>query len=246
MKRFTETEKWSDSWFRKLPATLKVGYLYLLDRVDNCGVIDLDQELADFQIGASVDWDSLLKELGERAEVLPCGKWHLTRFVRFQFGELRPDCKPHAQVIRLRESHGINRVSKGYPESINTLKDKDKEQGMDKETEKTPDQIRVEKLYRRKVTTKWSAGESRAWRTASDVIAQTTPESWALLEWWYSLDLSKAPYRKTDMAALLNNWHAEIEKASRNKQQGALFDPPPPTPTQKIRIPDNLRPDYKR
>lgn len=133
-KRFTETEKWSDPWFRKLTGTVKIGYLYLLDRVDNSGVIDLDRELADFQIGMEIDWEAVREELGDRVEVLACGKWHLTRFVRFQFGELKEDCKPHAQVMRLQDSHQIQRIPKGYPKGINTLKDKDKEQ--DKDTDK--------------------------------------------------------------------------------------------------------------
>jgi len=212
-KRFTETEKWSDPWFRKLSPNSKIGYLYLLDRVDNAGVIDLDCELANFQIGMAIDWDSLRIELADRIEVLASGKWHLTRFVPFQFGELNPDCKPHAQVIRLRVSHEI----KGYSKGINTPKDKDKDIDKEKATDKSPDQIRVEKLYHRRESTKWSAGESRAWKIAKALVVEATAEEWELMEWWFSLPEEKAPYRRTDMASLLNNWHAEIEKAKKNK-----------------------------
>lgn len=223
-KRFTETEKWSDPWFRKLDYRVKIGYLYLLDRVDNSGVIDMDTELANFQIGIEIDWLMVANQLGDRMEMLPNGKWHLTRFVAFQFGELNPDCKPHAQVVRLMTSHGIQRVSKGYPKGINTPqdkdkdkeKDKDKKQETEKESDKTTNQIRVEKLYRRKESTKWSGGELRAWKIAESVVAETSPENWEILERWYGLPPEKAPYRKTDMAALMNNWHAEIEKARRN------------------------------
>jgi hypothetical protein len=136
MKRFTETEKWSDPWFRRLCHTLKIGYLYLLDRVDNAGVVDLDADLANFQIGIDVDWDRLRREMGERLDVLPSGKWHLTRFVGFQFGELSESCKPHAQVIKLLKSHEIQRVSKGYPKGMDTLMDKDKDKDKDQDKEK--------------------------------------------------------------------------------------------------------------
>lgn len=215
-KRFTETEKWSDPWFRKLDHRVKIGYLYLLDRVDNSGVIDMDTELANFQIGIEIDWLMVSTQLGDRLEILPSGKWHLTRFVAFQFGELNPECKPHAQVIRLSGSHGIKGYSKGMHTPQDKDKDKDKKQETDKDTEKTADQIRVEKLYRRKESTRWSAGELRAWKIAESVVAETSPENWAMLEQWYGLPPEKAPYRKTDMAALMNNWHAEIEKARRN------------------------------
>lgn len=146
MKRFTETAKWSDPWFRKLPHTLKIGYLYLLDNVDNAGVIDLDRDLADFQIGVSVDWPALEAALGERLQMLPCGKWHLTRFVRFQCGELSSASKPHQQVRRLMDLHGIENndqnqsqtdtLPKGYPKGIHTHKEKEKEKETDKDTEK--------------------------------------------------------------------------------------------------------------
>jgi hypothetical protein len=136
-KRFTETEKWSDPWFRKLKPNSKIGYLYLLDRVDNAGVIDLDSELANFQIGMAIDWESLREELADRVEVLASGKWHLTRFVPFQFGELNPECKPHAQVIRLSVFHEI----KGYSKGIHTPQDKDKDKDKDKKKDKEPAEL---------------------------------------------------------------------------------------------------------
>lgn len=134
MKRFTETEKWRDPWFRKLPHTLKLGYLYLLDAVDNAGVWDPDFDQADFAIGAGVNWPELMAALGDRLVVLPNGKWHLAKFVEYQYGELSEGCKPHAQVLRLMVRHGIDqRVSKGYPKGMDTLKDKDKDKDKEKE-----------------------------------------------------------------------------------------------------------------
>jgi hypothetical protein len=146
MKRFTETEKWRDPWFRKLPHTLKLGYLYLLDAVDNAGVWDPDFDQADFAIGAGVNWPELMAALGDRLVVLPNGKWHLAKFVEYQYGELSEGCKPHAQVLRLMARHGIKqRVSKGYPKGIHTHKDKDK----DKDREK--DALEIYEIYPLKV-----------------------------------------------------------------------------------------------
>jgi len=106
--------------------------------------------------------------------------------------------------------------------------------------EKPPLLRRVENLFGRTERRKLSASEVKAWRIGQAVAAETTDEEWAILEWWFALPDERAPYRKTDMAACLNNWHAEIAKARRNK--GAS----PPQVESKPRIPDNLRDDYNQ
>ena len=129
MKRFTETEKWRDPWFRKLSAGAKLAFLYIIDNCDNAGVWTADKELADFSIGMEIPWVKVLEAFGERVSVLPSGDWLIVRFVEFQFGKLSKDCKPHLQVIRLIEKH---RVSKGYPKGFGTLEDKEEDKEKDK------------------------------------------------------------------------------------------------------------------
>lgn len=117
VKRFTETEKWRDSWFRKLKATTKLAFLYIVDNCDAAGVWDPDFELANFTIGEEISWLSVLEQLGDRIDLLKNGKWHITRFVEFQYGELVDECRPHAKVLQILKGHGIpyrkgiNRVS---------------------------------------------------------------------------------------------------------------------------------------
>lgn len=120
MKRFTETDKWRDSWFRELPPTTKLAYLFILDNADLAGVWDPDFKLANFQIGLEVDWIGVQRDLGDRLEILENGKWWITRFIAFQYGELSEDCRPHMAVLRQVKANGIklkgsNRVSKQYP-----------------------------------------------------------------------------------------------------------------------------------
>jgi uncharacterized phage protein (TIGR02220 family) len=136
MKRFTDTDKWRDPWFRKLSAGAKLAFLFIVDNCDNAGVWDADMELANFSIGMEIPWEKVRESLGERLEVLKSGKWHLKKFVNFQCGELSEECKPHAAVIRLLNKHGIQRASKGYPKGMNTLKEKDQ----DKDKERDEDQ----------------------------------------------------------------------------------------------------------
>lgn len=137
-KRFTESSKWSDKWFRSLKPQHKLAWLYLLDCCDVAGVIDLDQELADFQIGESVDWDEFISLCGKRLELLPTGKIWITTFLAFQYGTISTECNAHKPVIAAIEKHGLTaRVFEGhtYPTSRVQEKEKEKEKEKDKEKE---------------------------------------------------------------------------------------------------------------
>ena len=132
MKRFTETNKWEDPWFRKLKPEMKLLWSWLLDSCDNAGIIDADIELAAFQIGYPYPMNTL-SEFVHRVIKLPCGKFFIPKFIEFQYGSLSRDCKAHNPVFLSLEKHGL----KGYPKGIHTLqeKDKDKDKEKDKETE---------------------------------------------------------------------------------------------------------------
>ena len=131
MKRFTDTGKWTDPWFMGLSLDSKLAFLFVADSCDNAGVWDPNFQMANFCLKRDVDWDAVKTEFGERLHVLPSGKWHLTKFVSFQCGELHPESRPHAFVIKLLEKHGI-----GYAKGIHTPTDTDKEKEQDKETER--------------------------------------------------------------------------------------------------------------
>jgi hypothetical protein len=114
LKRFTETEKWRDTWFRKLKPVYKLAFIYVVDTCDAAGVWDPDFEFANFAIGEQVEWSNLPnQEFGDRIKILPNGKWYLTRFVDFQYGKLTAECRPHARVLQLLQTHGI-----GYAKGI--------------------------------------------------------------------------------------------------------------------------------
>lgn len=144
-KRFTETNKWDDKWFRSLPLSEKAGWQYLCDKCDAAGVIDLDRELADFQIGHTVQWDKLFEAAGERIEGMKRGKFWLTRFCDFQYGKLTEACRPHRPVIALLQKYGLlERVLEGYQHTTNTPKDKDKDKEQDKDKEKDKEGVQGE------------------------------------------------------------------------------------------------------
>lgn len=114
MKRFTETEKWKDPWFRSLPTTYKAFWLYLCDECDSAGFWDPDMGLASFMVGASLDLQEALKHLGSRIEVTESGKWLLVKFSQFQYGMLSPSNPCHRGVLRVFEQRGYQAPSKDH------------------------------------------------------------------------------------------------------------------------------------
>ena len=123
MKRFTDTNKWEDPWFRRLSPELKNLWQWLCDRCDNAGVIDPDLDLAAFQIGYQYPMDTL-SEFGDRLVNLECGKWFIPKFIEFQYGNLSEDCKAHNPIFISLQKHGIERVSNGYEYPLGIRKGK--------------------------------------------------------------------------------------------------------------------------
>lgn len=139
MKRFTDTNKWKDSWFQDLPSKYKLFWIYLLDECDAAGVWKPNIRLATFQIGEPFEESELKRVFAERLTFTETGYWFITKFVGFQYGELSEACKPHLSVINILKKHKI----KGYSKGIHTLEEKEKEKEEDKEEEKPTETTKV-------------------------------------------------------------------------------------------------------
>ena len=107
-KRFTETLKWDDPWFLDLNSEEKLLWLFLCDKCDISGVIDFSPRHADFFINGSSRSSSNIKSLEDRITKLESGKYFLKGFIEFQYGTLKPSCKPHLAVIKMLEKNGIS------------------------------------------------------------------------------------------------------------------------------------------
>jgi hypothetical protein len=106
--RFTDAEKWRDPWYHGLPLVFKALWQYLTDNCDNAGVWVVNRAEAEFHLGQPIDWDLAAKALSGRVEALSPSKWHLTKFITFQYpGGLSKKSAPHRQVMRLLDHHGL-------------------------------------------------------------------------------------------------------------------------------------------
>jgi hypothetical protein len=69
-------------------------------------VIEADYALASFLIGETVTAADTAA-LADNVTVLPNGKLWLSKFVRFQYGLLSRECKPHGPVFAALARHGL-------------------------------------------------------------------------------------------------------------------------------------------
>lgn len=116
-KRLTDSEKWNDPWFHKLPPELKLFWIYLVDNCDHAGLWKANPDLAEFQTGVTIVWGEgagrVPKELEER--VVPKGDyWFIPKFLKFQYGEsLNKGDAVSGALEKIR--------NKGFSDSLQTL-----------------------------------------------------------------------------------------------------------------------------
>jgi len=134
-KRFTDTEKWRDPWFRKLSPKMKCAWIYLLDTCDNCGVWKCDYDQLNFNICSEITENELHETFDDRIYIINSEKIWIKNFIFFQAGKLSEACKPHKQILELLEMHNILEVFKGYTKGIYRLQEKEKEKEEEEERE---------------------------------------------------------------------------------------------------------------
>jgi hypothetical protein len=134
VKRFTETQKWDDSWFMRLSPLRKLFWMYICDRCDASGVLDFIPELAALHIGTEVT-ETWLNDLGTRVQKLPNGKWQIIKFLPFQYGKIDANCPAHRPIIRLIQANDL-KIGDRVPITLsNRVSDKVQEKEKDKERE---------------------------------------------------------------------------------------------------------------
>lgn len=140
-KRFTDADKWEDPWYRGLPMWAKTLWNYLCDRCDNAGVWARDDERLRFEMGEALDLNAALDIFAGRIRILAGNKWHIIKFIDFQYPTgLNPKSPPQAQVIKLLSRHGIAYPTLTVGHTLSdrvrsTLKDTDKETDKDQDAD---------------------------------------------------------------------------------------------------------------
>lgn len=148
-KRFTEENKWRDSWFAGLSNLEKLCWNYLCDVCDAAGVFDIVplNDVAAF--GERIDWDAFILRSGGRVERLSADKIWLVRFIDFQNPRgLKPTNKAHAPIFRSIAKHNLasrltSRNRSAYEAALRAAQDKETEKETDIEKEEYPGPLRT-------------------------------------------------------------------------------------------------------
>ncbi len=119
-KRFTETEKWRNPSFRKLPERAKLIQLYLWDSCDHAGIWRIDFENLQFEVGAKITIEDLKKWFGEKLYWVGEKHLFLPDFVVFQQkvkteDELNPKNNAHKSILSTFNMFGVSLSSPGKP-----------------------------------------------------------------------------------------------------------------------------------
>ncbi len=143
MKRFTETTKWNDPWYRELPNTMKCVWHFILDHCDVAGIWVVDFKIVSFYVNESVDEVRVMAEFNKgklRVKELSGGsspKWFIPQFIIFQYGALSKESPPHKKIISILDREGLPypsvtpRGGKPYPKPRVQEEEEDKEEEKD-------------------------------------------------------------------------------------------------------------------
>jgi hypothetical protein len=86
-KRFTDTKKWRNEWFRTLPVKAKLTWSYLCDECDFAGVWKADWGLASFQLDFKITAQEMGEWFGDKVHFFDGDKVLIVPFYDFQYGE---------------------------------------------------------------------------------------------------------------------------------------------------------------
>jgi len=105
MKRFTETEKWNDPWFRKLPGVHKLTFLFLIENCNNAGFYELDLPHMAYLMNIKEDLlEGAIKGLSRGITEASGWVW-IHNFLRHQKNsELNWENLAHRQIVGLLRS----------------------------------------------------------------------------------------------------------------------------------------------
>lgn len=132
-KRFTDTEKFSDTWYRKLSLLHKVIWEYLLAECNHAGILEnFDLEMMSFKIGTNISLDDLTF-FDNRIKFVNDTTIFIPKFLDFQYGTFNPKNKVHLNVLRELEKHSISAPWTERGRSVNASKEKEKEKEIEKE-----------------------------------------------------------------------------------------------------------------
>lgn len=98
-KRFTDSEKFRDKWYRSLSPKHKCIWEYMLSECNIAGILEIDYDSMSFHIGAEIN-KSDLSLFSEKIFYLSEEKVFIPNFVKFQQNKLSEVNNAHKNIIK--------------------------------------------------------------------------------------------------------------------------------------------------
>lgn len=106
MKRYTETNKWRDPWFRGLSGQAKLLWIYVLDHADDIGTFSFNIRMAAEDLRMPLE-QSHFDELASRIQKIRDDKFHIPKFVHFHLGTLNSGSTWVRRINKILEERGL-------------------------------------------------------------------------------------------------------------------------------------------
>lgn len=106
-KRFTDIEIWDKEWYMELLPKHKCLMKYIFDKCDASGCWKPNWKLASLHINETIDFNDLSYLPIDQYEILESGKIFIPDFVKFQYGKLSKECRPHIPIIATIEKNDL-------------------------------------------------------------------------------------------------------------------------------------------
>lgn len=106
-KRFTDTNKWSKEWYRKLGPKFRDVWQYLLDHCSHAGIWEIDLETLKHFTGTRVTIADIKNAFGDRVTILSDNKLFVRTFFEFQYGTSKEGFKAKVSALRELEKYGL-------------------------------------------------------------------------------------------------------------------------------------------
>jgi hypothetical protein len=148
-KRFTDTEKYHDPWFRSLSVKHKCLWLYLWDECDHIGIWKVDFGLATFFVGEKITSEDLavINSEKERIHEISPELQFIIGYPEFQYGDkiLHPKNNLHRSAARrIQEIENLYvTLPLLFPHSSGTLQEQDSESDSERESVIVEDSVTV-------------------------------------------------------------------------------------------------------
>lgn len=110
-KRFTDSKKWRNEWFRTLHIEARLLWIYLCDECELTGVMKMDYGLASFLMGFEVTREIVGSWFKNKIHFIDTEKFLIIQFFEFQYGESKDSWSAKIQAKNKLESLGFSIVN---------------------------------------------------------------------------------------------------------------------------------------